>query len=161
MQEEKVNYADFRLDRHDLVSEAEKSSSLYAYYSGEAADKRFERDKAKQRYDLRRGEKNLEYRNNPPLGKDGRPIKVTEDIIKALLDSDTELDALMQEYIELCRDTTTLECATKAISMKADMIRELGKHMLAASYITQESIAASVRGMEERLNEKFNKTTKE
>lgn len=155
MQEKKdeVNHNDFRIDRNNLEGESEKQASLFAFYGEAWADADYRRQQLENRYNVRRGELNLRYRQNPPE-IDGKVVKITEDSLRAILDSDDELVRMKDELTEAEHDAAVLKSAYRAMDEKGDMIRELNKYAMSQSYSGyQERTDAQVnRELKNNLN---------
>lgn len=156
MQEE-VNHNDFRVDRNNLEHETEIQASLFAYYGESWADAEYERQKCEDRYNVRRGELNIKYRQNPPE-IDGKPVKITEDSLRAILDSDDELVRLKAELTEKEHAADVLKTAYRAMDEKGDMVRELNKYAMSQSYsgYQERSNAQAVKEVDDAMQRKLN-----
>lgn len=94
---------DKRLDRYALDEECEKQADVFHHWACQAADAKKERDlikselkelEAKVQIKIRTGKYSL------PKDKEGKPIKLSDKTILALVDMDEEVCTLREELIE-------------------------------------------------------------
>ena len=77
---------DAEIDRFKLDEENEIQPPMYAYYAEELSELKSEKDSLWDKLQVLLAQKDLSYRRNPP-----EDLKITESVIKSLVDSDTDV----------------------------------------------------------------------
>lgn len=109
---------DVRLDKFDLPGEVEYQSSLLDSANDDLADAKTEKSRLEVLLRLTEATASLNYRKNPPEG-----LKVTDDVIKALVATDAEVGKVQAELIEAIRDVNAFAGAVDSIKEKGDMLK--------------------------------------
>jgi len=113
---EDVKVSKLTLDKH-----LEEQGALVLEYGNEVAKAREARDDLKARLDLRKADKRLFYKSNPPA----TVPKPTADDLDALVTTDPDVSALMLEYIKACRELDEWSAAERAIEAKGKALGHL------------------------------------
>jgi hypothetical protein len=79
------------------------------------------RDDLKARLDLKKADKRLFYKANPPA----TVPKPTADDLDALVTTDPDVSALVSEYIKACRELDEWSAAERAIEAKGKALGHL------------------------------------
>ena len=110
----------FEISKNDLTSECVQQPSLYQFYAEKSSDLKQDLDKLKLRFKQMRAEKELAIRMNPPNG-----VKLTEAVVNAILDNDSDLGSLEAEIVDKSHDVRTMESAVTAMEQKRSMLNTL------------------------------------
>jgi prophage DNA circulation protein len=109
-----------QINRFKLDEENEIQPSLFNLYASQLADAKAAKDIAKDKYDLVRSQRELYYRRNPP-----EDVKITEAVISALVESDTEVQEAKTELQKAIEAVYTLDAAVSALETRRSALNNL------------------------------------
>jgi len=134
---------DVNLNRFELEKEAERNPGLLRFYGELLADAKSQKDAIAKKIKLVSAQKLLFYGANPLPG-----TKTTEPAIKAMVDSDAELNVLFEKELEIKEKVYYLESAVATIDDRKTEIGNLTKLWLGGYYSVQ---GQSTNGISEQM----------
>jgi len=118
---------DLKLDRFNLVREAETLADTYRYWTMESANARRDADAAKDKLELTEAEVALEIRSSAEK-------KPTEAMIESMVTADTRVVRAKREFIEAKHRQALLEGAVRAMDHKRSQLDNLTRLWIAGYY---------------------------
>ena len=115
--------SDVFIDIHALDEELFRQPSLFIKWAEKAANATTERDRIKNKLELVRGEVALDFRENP----DSYKFKITEETVKALVETDNDVVMLKEELLKANEEVNILTAAKMAIEQKKSMLESVVK----------------------------------
>ena len=144
---------DLKINRFGLEKESSKQPSLYFYYSSELSDLRFKREKLETKLSYSMAEKELKIRENPPNN-----LKLTESLVKALLEKDEVIHDLKNQIVEIKKDIYTLDSVVSSLEQKNSQLKVL-KDLYLSNYFSVDDYVKEKT--DEGSNKARNKLNKE
>ena len=141
MTEERTFSEDVKVSKLTLDQHLEEQGVLVAYYGDKVAESRATRDDLKAKLDLKRADKRLYYKVNPP----STLPKPTADDLDALVTTDPEVQAAQSAYIAASKDHDEWAAAERAIEAKGKALGHLTS-LHGASYFATPRQATESRG---------------
>lgn len=138
--------ADVKINRYKLEEVAEESSTIYLYWSEQAAEKRAEVSKVKERVALMEAETDSQIRATA----DKKP---TEAEIKNRVLSNPEIIAQKEKQITLQKEYDILTGVLRALEFKKSSIEDLVRLYLAGYYSDPKRTSSIGTGAIETLAE--------
>lgn len=111
---------DVKLDKNNLAEEDVQFAETYYYYAKELGAAKSNLDTAKTNLSATKGRRELAIRKSP-----GTDLKITESVISALVDSDTEVMAAEQDVDAAQEKVNLLFAAVMAMNEKSSRLKEL------------------------------------
>lgn len=127
---EDVKVSKLLLDQH-----LEEQSELVDHYGKQVAEARETRDDLKAKLDLKRADKRIYYKTNPPATLP----KPTADDLDALVTTDPEVQEAQNAYIKASRDLDEWMAAERAIEAKGKALGHLTSLYGASYFATPRS----------------------
>lgn len=131
---------DVKVSKGNLDTHLEEQSELVGFYGSKVAEAREARDDLKGKLDLKRADKRLYYKMNPPAGIP----KPTADDIDALVATDPDVQAVQAEYVKACREHDDYCAAERAIEAKGKALGHLTS-LYNASYFATSTASRGYR----------------
>lgn len=138
--------ADVKINRYKLEEVAEESSTIYLYWSEQAAEKRAELSKVKERIALMEAETDSQIRATA----DKKP---TEAEIKNRVLSNPEIQKQKEKQIALQKEYDILTGVLRALEFKKSSIEDLVRLYLAGYYSDPKRTPSNGTGAIETLAE--------
>lgn len=130
------NFAeDVKVNKLTLDLHLEEQGALVLSYVTEVAKAREAKDDCKARLDLKKADKRLFYKANPPA----TCPKPTADDLDALVTTDPDVSALVSEYIKASRDLDEWTAAERGIEAKGKALGHLTSLHGASYFATPRS----------------------
>ena len=121
--------SDIIINKYKLDDECQKHPGIYYYYSEELAKLKSRLDHEKEKLSFMESELELSIRKDPP-----NSIKVTEQTIKAYINSDTNLKKQREEVNNIKKQIYHYETAVKVLEHKKIMIKNLVELFISRYY---------------------------
>lgn len=135
---------DVKIDRFALETECQSQADIYAVWGEQWAEAKNRRDIEKDKLDLVFAQQEIAIRNNAS----SNGVKVTEAIIKAMVEEDAEVLKQKQIYRDACRTLYSLDVAISSINQRGGQLDNLVR-LHVNSYYQRESgtgdIAKNIR----------------
>lgn len=126
---------DVKVSKLTLDLHLEEQAVLVGYYGDKVADARESRDDLKAKLDLKKADKRLYYKVNPP----STSPKPTADDLDALVTTDPEVQAAQSAYIKASKDCDEWQAAERAIEAKGKALGHLTSLHGASYFATPRS----------------------
>jgi hypothetical protein len=124
------NFAeDLKVSKLTLDLHLEEQSELVGHYGNKVAEARETRDDLKGKLDLKKADKRLYYKCNPPASLP----KPTADDLDALVTTDPDVQEATTAYVKACKEHDEWAAAERAIEAKGKALGHLTS-LYGASY---------------------------
>jgi len=149
-----VKPGDFAIDEYNLDKECARQSNLYRKYAEAAADARKRYDEGKQAESVTRADVELQVRKDP----DSFGVaKVTEGVIKSVVDADERIGKAVAEVIDARHDMDVMQAAVGALDHKKKALGDMVSLFLADYYSEPRTRSGDREAEEEFENRRMRK----
>jgi len=134
------------VNRFKLEVETEKQTSLYGMVSDVVSDLKEIRDELKNQIDRKAAKLELDLFEEPPIGKDKKPVKLTVALVKAYIVDDDDLYELQEQLQEVNSYLYKFESKVASLEHRRSSLNNLTSLYIAGYYSIPDSSKKTTNG---------------